>query len=89
MTEPFPPAAVKDVCLAMMNVLEAARLCDIEQIVWASSVAVFGPVECYAGPVSDSSAHHPQTLYGASKSYAEFLARHYFEKFQVDSVGLR
>lgn len=88
-TEPFPSVAVKDICLGMMNVLEAARLCEIERVVWASSVAVFGPVGCYAGPVSDASTHHPQSLYGASKSYAEFLGRHYFEKFQVDSVGLR
>ncbi len=88
-TEPFPSVAVQDICLSMMNVLEAARLCEIERVVWASSVAVFGPVGCYAGAVSDASAHHPRSLYGASKSYAEFLARHYFENFQVDSVGLR
>ena len=88
-TEPFPSVAVKDICLAMVNVLEAARLCEIERVVWASSVAVFGPVGCYDGAVTDSSVHLPQNVYGASKSYAEFLARHYYEQFQVDSVGLR
>ena len=75
--------------MAMVNVLEAARLCEIERVVWASSVAVFGPVGSYDGPVTDSSVHLPQNVYGASKSYAEFLARHYYEQFRVDSVGLR
>lgn len=88
-TEPFPTVAVKDICLAMANVLEAARLCEIERVVWASSVAVFGPVGSYNGAVTDSSTHLPQNVYGASKSYAEFLARHYYEQFKVDSVGLR
>ena len=88
-TEPFPSVAVKDICLAMVNVLEAARLCEIGRVVWASSVAVFGPVGYYEGPVTDSSVHLPQNVYGASKSYAEFLARHYYEQFRVDSVGLR
>ena len=88
-TEQFPSVAVKDICVAMVNVLEAARLCEIERVVWASSVAVFGPVGSYDGPVTDSSAHLPQNVYGASKSYAEFLARHYYEQFRVDSVGLR
>ena len=75
--------------MGMLHVLEAARAGEIDRVVWSSSVAVCGPHEYYSGPLSDNATHYPQNLYGASKSYAEFLARHYYGTFQLDSVGLR
>jgi nucleoside-diphosphate-sugar epimerase len=85
-----PPLAVRINCEGMLNVLEACRLCDIKRLVWASSIAVFGSTELYGNePVLNDAAHHPMSVYGACKSLNEYLAKHYFEKYGVDSIGFR
>jgi nucleoside-diphosphate-sugar epimerase len=73
----------------MVNVLEAARICRLKGVVWASSIAVFGRVESEVGPTTDETPPCPTLLYGASKAYCEYLARHYYEHFGVESLGLR
>lgn len=62
------------------NVLEAARRVGLATpVVFASSIAVFGP----AG-VGD-----PQTLYGVFKRTNEATAVRFFEDYGVSSIGLR
>ncbi len=85
-----PATAVKINCEGTVNALEACRILDINRLVWASSIAVFGPPELYGEkPVANDAPHHPLSVYGACKSLNEYLAKHYFEKYGVDSVGLR
>ncbi len=63
-----------------VNVLEAARRAGVTTpVVYASSIAVFGP----AGSVA------PQTLYGVFKRANEETAFRYFEDYGVPSIGLR
>lgn len=78
-----------------LNVLEAARFFDVERVVLASSIAVFGPDSAYSPdqlPLTDSS---PQLIasglpiYGGGKVYMEKLAEHYAEKYGLDVLGLR
>lgn len=72
------------------NVLEVCRTMDIKRLVWASSILVFGPPELYGNkPISNDAPHHPTTVYGACKSLNEFMARYYFEKYGIDSIGFR
>lgn len=85
-----PSLAVKINCEGTANVFEAARLFDVEKVVYASSNTVFGPPQKYGDRcISDDAPHYPTTLYGACKSFIERLAEHYLNAYGVDSVGLR
>jgi len=85
-----PTLALKINCEGTLNVLEACRLLDIERLVWASSIAVFGPEERYGSrPVPNDAPHYPTSVYGACKSLNEYMASHYFERYGVDSMGFR
>ena len=73
-----------------INVLECAREFDIRKIVWASSVVVFGPPEMYPEEYLPNDAPHaPVHVYGACKSFCEFIANHYQQTWGVDHIGLR
>jgi nucleoside-diphosphate-sugar epimerase len=69
---------------------EAARILDLEKVVWASSVAVFGAASAHSeGRIANDAPHRPNTLYGAYKSTCEQLGRHYTDVYGVDTIGLR
>jgi nucleoside-diphosphate-sugar epimerase len=71
------------------HVLELARVIGARRVVWASSIAVYGPQSRYEGEPDEDAPHWPTTVYGATKSMNEFMARHYHEAFGVESVGFR
>lgn len=74
-----------------VNIFEAARRLGIRALVYASSVAVFGPPEFYGGtgPLPDDAPQRPETLYGVYKQANEGTARLYWQDYGVPSVGLR
>ena len=71
------------------NVFEVARMLGLRRVVWASSIAVFGPQSAYPGEPADDAAHAPLNVYGVCKSMNEFMGHHYFRQFGVDNIGLR
>lgn len=74
------------------NVFEAARAFreQVEQVVYASSAAVFGPPDLYApGPLTDDAPRMPSTHYGAYKVANEEMARASWEEHRVPSIGFR
>ncbi|MFN8591483.1 MAG: SDR family oxidoreductase [Thermomicrobiales bacterium] len=73
-------------------VLETARQLaeQIRGLVYASSVAVYGPANLYPpGPLADDAPLAPTTLYGVTKEANEGWAAIYWQDYQVPSVGLR
>ncbi len=85
-----PWIAVQVNCDGMTNILELAKLLHIRRVVWASSIAVFGPRGEHAeGPIANDACQRPNTVYGGCKSLCEVLARHYYETRGVDSIGFR
>ena len=85
-----PPLAVRVNIQGQVAVLEAARLFDLKKVVWASSVVVFGSRSSHTQRVLPNDApHHPVNLYGATKSFDEFLTQLYIDEWNVDAVGLR
>ena len=85
-----PTAGIRDVCLGTATMLEVARRADLRRLVWASSVAVFGPQSAYPpGPLANDAWHRPVSLYGSCKSLCEDLARQAFAADGLDTVGLR
>jgi nucleoside-diphosphate-sugar epimerase len=77
-------------CGGTLNIFEAALDRDVERVVWASSVGVFGLASKRApGPVSNEAPHQPTDLYGACKSLNERFSRHYRRVYNLNCVGLR
>jgi nucleoside-diphosphate-sugar epimerase len=73
-------------------VLETVRRLanQIEGLVYASSIAVYGPANLYPpGPLADDSPLAPSTLYGVTKEANEGWAKIYWQDYRVASVGLR
>ena len=84
------PLALKVNCQGTNHVFEGAALLRLPKVVWASSVAVFGPLsQGPGGIVPNDAVHDPRTVYGACKSYNERMALHYVRKYDPDIVGLR
>jgi nucleoside-diphosphate-sugar epimerase len=84
------PLALRVNCQGTNYVFEGAALLGLQKVVWASSVAVFGPRSIGPdGIVLNDAPHDPQTVYGACKSYNEQMALHYMRKYDLDIVGLR
>ncbi|MBA2278500.1 MAG: NAD(P)-dependent oxidoreductase [Chloroflexia bacterium] len=88
-----PPLAVAVNVQGQLTILEAARLFDLKKIVWASSVVVFGPRSAHAERslpnLPNDAPHHPVSVYGATKSFDEFLTAHYIKTWNVDALGVR
>ena len=88
-TQPFNALHVN--CMGMCNLLEAARMFGLRKIVWTSSCQSLGRVgDYYKESIGDDDAiYMPDTMYGATKVMDEYMSKHYFEKFGVDSLGFR
>src|SRR5262245_11315479 len=80
--------------LGTLAIFEAVRLAQpqVLRLVYASSAAVFGPPEFYAGdqsPLADDVLLAPSTHYGVFKCCNEGNARIYYQDFGLSSIGLR
>lgn len=83
---------------AMVNVIGTLRVFEaakqlrqqVKHIVYASSVAVFGPPEMYGKmPVPEDVPLKPVTHYGAFKVCNELCANAYWHEHGISSIGLR
>jgi len=90
MTEQDPELAIRNMIQMQHAVLEAAYAANLRKVVWASSSGVFGGVDKYpVVPLPNGAPHYPTNLYGACKSFNEYLAAHYTLRFGLDTLGLR
>ena len=76
-----------------LNVLEAARLSDVDRVVMASSIAVYAarqyePID-EGHPISTPADGNPLGPYGASKAAAELIGLTYASTGLADFIGLR
>ena len=78
-----PTAAIRLNGEGTNNVFEAARIMDVQRVVFASTDAV-NPI----GPKEDAPCK-PTTLYGHLKLLNEAMALHYYDHFGLDTIGLR
>jgi UDP-glucose 4-epimerase len=85
-----PPLAVQVNIQGQTTVLEAARLLELKKVVWPSSVVVFGSRDSHERRILPNDApHHPVNIYGATKSFDEFLTDYYIGEWGIDALGLR
>ena len=71
-----------------LNILDAARMSDVERVVMASSSSVYGGHEEFI-PFSEDDPTMPVSPYGASKLAAERYAGSYHEVYDLPTVALR
>lgn len=69
------------------NVLEACRIHGVRQLVFTSTIAVFGPG--LTSPVPDDVALHPTTMYGVTKIAGELLGDYYRVRYGLDFRAVR
>lgn len=72
-----------------INVFEAALAHDIRHVVYASSVAVYGPMADPDELITDATPFDPRTLYGSYKVANEHAARVYEAEHGLATIGLR
>jgi len=85
-----PPLGAAVNVVGTANMFEAAKEADISQLVYASSIAVYGDSEFYSTELlQHDSLLHPQTLYGVYKQANEGTASVYWQDNQIASIGLR
>jgi nucleoside-diphosphate-sugar epimerase len=85
-----PPLGAAVNVVGTVNVFEAAKKAGIGQLVYASSVAVYGRQEEYNAPLLPHDAPlHPHNHYGVYKQANEGTARIYWQDDGLASIGLR
>jgi nucleoside-diphosphate-sugar epimerase len=85
-----PRSAVKVNTLGMCNVFEAARLMGISRVVYASSVAVYGPQSEYGDrEVNEDDQLHPGNGYGVTKQLSEIVAAQYSKLYPLKLSAIR
>lgn len=73
-----------------VNVFEAARHAGLKRVIYASSIAVYGPRDSYPpGLLRHDAPLNPQNHYGVYKLANEGTARIYYAEAGISSIGLR
>lgn len=86
-----PAYALQVNCTGLNNLLEAVRLFGLRRLIWTSSSRAFGRLgEIWKEPVGgDDALYMPDDFYGATKVLNEFMLKLYFDKFKIDTIGIR
>lgn len=86
--EKYPQSAWNLNINGLMNVLEISRKNGVKQIMWPSSIAVFGPTTPRDNTPNDTILI-PSTMYGITKVTGELVIRYYSEKYGLDIRSVR
>jgi threonine 3-dehydrogenase len=85
--EQYPHRAYSVNMTGTHNVLEAARHFGVKQVLYTSTIAVFGPG--LPPTVGDDVPLLPTTMYGVTKVAGELLGAYYQRKWGLDFRGVR
>jgi nucleoside-diphosphate-sugar epimerase len=90
MRENLPRPAMKLNVLGMDNCFEAARLCDVEHVVYSSSIVVHGRQAPYGRRnILETDTPFPMKQYAVHKVFNEWQAKEYREKHGMCITGVR
>lgn len=83
-----PDAYINSNIVGFINILEACRHYNVDNLSYASSSSVYGLNESLPFSTSDN-VDHPISLYAASKKSNELMAHTYSHLFGIQTTGLR
>jgi threonine 3-dehydrogenase len=86
-SEQNPQAAYAVNVTGTYNILEAARLLGVKQVIYLSTLATFG--RDVPKVVPNDAAQHPPSMYGTTKVCGERLGEYYHRQFGIDFRGVR
>jgi nucleoside-diphosphate-sugar epimerase len=87
-SEGNPQASIETNAIGTYHLLEAARQNEVRQVLFASSIGVFG-ADIQEDFISDVTVQHPATVYGVTKVFGEQLGAYYKRKYGLDFRCIR
>lgn len=89
-SEHAPHVATKLNIVGMDNCFEASRLCGVQRVVYASSLAVSGQQKHFGErPVTEDDYRYGNNQYAVHKIFNEWQAQDYIEKYGMSITGVR
>lgn len=83
-----PASAIQTNAMGTFYVLEAARLFDVKQVIFSSSIGTYG-YDIEGDRISDTTLQRPQFFYGATKVFGEHMGLFFKRKYGLDVRGIR
>jgi threonine 3-dehydrogenase len=83
-----PQAAFRANAMGTFHVLEAARLFDVEKVLFSSTLATYG-LNIREGKIDDFTLQRPELFYGCTKVFCELMGLFYRRKYGLDYRGVR
>ena len=83
-----PAASLRANALGTFHVLEAAKLSDVPQVLFSSSIGTYG-MDIKEEVINDCTLQRPEMFYGATKVFCEHMGLFYKRKYGLDFRGVR
>ena len=83
-----PAASLRTNALGTFHVLEAAKLFDVPQVLFSSTIGTYG-LDIQEDAVNDYTLQRPQLFYGVTKVFCELMGLFYKRKYGLDFRGVR
>jgi len=83
-----PAASIQTNAMGTFYVLEAARLFDVRQVIFSSSIGSYG-YNLDSDELNDTTLQRPVSFYGATKAFGEHMGLLYKRKHGLDFRGIR
>jgi len=83
-----PAAALQANALGTFHILEAAKLFNVSQVLFSSSIATYG-LDIHEEVINDYTLQRPQLFYGATKVFCEHMGLFYKRKYGLDFRAIR
>ncbi len=83
-----PAHAIQTNAMGTFYVLEAARLFDVRQMIFSSSIGTYGG-DIAGQTLTDTTLQRPLAIYGATKAFGEHLGLVFKRKYGLDFRGIR
>ena len=83
-----PAAAMQTNVMGTFHVLEAARLYEVPQVLFSSSIGTYG-LGIQENVIDDYTLQRPELFYGATKVFCEHMGLFYRREYGLDFRGLR
>ena len=83
-----PAAALRANALGTFHVLEAAKLFNVSQVLFSSTIGTYG-TDIQDEVIDDYTLQRPQLFYGATKVFGEHMGLFYKRKYGLDFRAIR
>ena len=83
-----PATALRANALGTFHVLEAAKLFNVSQVLFSSTIGTYG-LDIQEEVITDYTLQRPQLFYGATKVFGEHMGLFYKRKYGLDFRAIR